>query len=292
MQQLNQKWERYNHKAGDKFGRLTLTGKTYFRNDKDGTKTRMVECVCECGKIRDYILYLLKNGQTKSCGCFKSDLFKESPNSKTHGLRKHPLYRVWDGMKQRCYNHNAINYPDYGGRGITIIPLWKDSFKKFYDWAISHGWRKGLEIDRRDNDGNYEPDNCWFRTSPQQRRNTRVNHWITAFGETKCLKDWTLDARCKVTASGLKNRVFRDKADWPDIELAITTPPTTRKQNKDNRVDTRMIFAFGEEKSLAEWLKDERCVADERTIRLRLRKGWDAEKSITTFQRKKPTKKK
>jgi len=122
MQTVEEKFE-YDFKKNHVFGRLILTGFSYFK-EMYGQRRRMVTCKCECGIVRDYVYDLVKKGQTKSCGCLKIDLLKENPHAKsggrTHGLRNHPVYRVWDGMKQRCYNPNATNYSDYGGRNISI----------------------------------------------------------------------------------------------------------------------------------------------------------------------------
>ncbi len=282
--QAKREYEKYNYKAGDTFGRLTLTGKTYFIEDKGGTKRRMVTAQCQCGKIRDYVLDLLKRGETKSCGCLQKDLLRQQPHNITHGLTNHPLYRVWDGMKQRCYNPKSDGFENWGGRNITITPLWKDDFKAFYDWAIKNGWARGLEIDRRNNDGNYEPSNCWFRTPAQQNRNKRSNHWICCWNETKCLMDWSLDARCKVPFKTLHTRLVRDKDKWPDIEKAITTPPISREDTVHQKLDLdkTMIFAFNETKSINEWLKDERCLADIDNIKNRRKKGWSGDRIIGT----------
>jgi hypothetical protein len=76
-------------------------------------------------------------------------------------------------MKQRCYNKNLVRYSDYGGRGIRICDTWMASFQEFYDWAIANGWQAGLQIDRIDNDGNYEPDNCRFVTPQVNSMNRR-----------------------------------------------------------------------------------------------------------------------
>jgi len=81
-----------------------------------------------------------------------------------HGLSKHRLYSVWKSLKTRCYNNKHIQYKDYGGRNITICNEWLNSFLSFYDFCISHGWLDGLEIDRINNDGNYEPNNVQFIT--------------------------------------------------------------------------------------------------------------------------------
>lgn len=92
-----------------------------------------------------------------------------------HRLRNHQLYTVWFNMKQRCFNPNRHQFKDWGGRGITVYDLWINDFKLFYDWAISNGWEKGLEIDRVDNNGNYTPDNCRFVPKKINNRNQRSN---------------------------------------------------------------------------------------------------------------------
>jgi len=97
-----------------------------------------------------------------------------SSRSFKHGLRKHPLYSVWDGMTQRCTNQKTKAYKNYGGRGVVICDEWRGNFKPFYDWCLSNGWRKGLEIDRIDNDGNYEPSNCRFISHRLNNLNTRM----------------------------------------------------------------------------------------------------------------------
>lgn len=122
---------------------------------------RRVIARCECGDVREYSLNQLKSGKAKSCGCYRRDL---NP-SKKHGLRYHPLYSVLEGMKKRCLNKTDHSYGRYGGRGIKICDEWLNDVTCFVEWAINNGWKKGLQIDRRNNDGNYEPDNCRFVTS-------------------------------------------------------------------------------------------------------------------------------
>lgn len=94
-----------------------------------------------------------------------------------HGLRKHPLYDVWHDMKARCYNKNNKAHYCYGGRGIEVCPEWLNSFKSFYDWAMDNEYKKGLEVDRRDNDLGYSPENCRFVTRKCNLRNTRRSKW-------------------------------------------------------------------------------------------------------------------
>ena len=78
--------------------------------------------------------------------------------------KERKLVYVFCSMRKRCYNSKEQSYPHYGGRGITICQQWLDYPKDFIAWALANGWDWGLEIDRKNNDGNYEPDNCQFVT--------------------------------------------------------------------------------------------------------------------------------
>jgi hypothetical protein len=107
-----------------------------------------------------------------------------------HGCKGTKLYRVWCSMKERCNNPNNKSYSRYGGRGITICEDWMLSFEKFNEWAINNGYSENLTIDRKNNNGNYEPSNCRWITISEQNRNYSRNHLITYKGQTKCLSDW------------------------------------------------------------------------------------------------------
>jgi hypothetical protein len=82
------------------------------------------------------------------------------------------LYRLWEGMKARCYNENRKEYINYGGRGIIVCNSWL-KFENFKKWALSNGYEIGLELDRKDNDRNYEPKNCAFVTHSKNNLNKR-----------------------------------------------------------------------------------------------------------------------
>lgn len=284
------KHRKYSYQKGMTYGRLTLTGKTFLQA-MYGQQRRMVEADCICGVTGWYLFESLTSDHRRSCGCLQKEQSSKLGKSKiTHGMRNHPLYLVWKGMKGRCYEKRHISYPNYGGRGISICDEWLEKPKLFFDWALSHGWQPGLDIDREKNDCDYNPDNCRFVPPKTSSRNRRSSRMITAFGETKCMTEWTEDPRCSVSVTRLFMRLA--EGTWATMEELITAPGKIRGRNLDNRIDTRKIFAFGEEKSIADWLKDDRCLADEERIRLRLRKGinrgWTPKKAITTPVRKLP----
>lgn len=99
-----------------------------------------------------------------------------------HGMSRTKIYRIWADMIQRCENPNNTNYEYYGARGISVCKQWKD-FKKFYEWSAKNGYKKGLSIDRRDPNGNYDPSNCRWVTREIQDNNRRDSVWVEVDGE-------------------------------------------------------------------------------------------------------------
>jgi hypothetical protein len=87
-------------------------------------------------------------------------------------MSKSRLFRIWDNMNRRCSDYKATGWKHYGGRGITVCPEWLD-FIPFMNWAMANGYTENLEIDRIDNDGNYEPSNCRWITRTENNRNKR-----------------------------------------------------------------------------------------------------------------------
>jgi hypothetical protein len=270
------KHRKHSYQKGVAYGRLVLTGRNFLKA-LYGQQRRVVEADCVCGVTKWYLFDHLVKGETKSCGCLQKELLAKRRT--IHGMRNHPLYHVYRGMMERCYDKRNIGYPDYGQRGIRVCEEWRLSPKDFFDWAIENGWQHGLELDRRENDGNYGPSNCRFLTPSANCRNRRNNRMITAFGQTKCLTEWADDPRCKISFKRLWARLT--ESGWNSIEEMITTPPIEMKEAARSSKSVRMITAFGETKCLAAWLEDERCKVKSAALRKRLRKGWSAEAAIS-----------
>jgi len=160
---------------GNTYNFLTVIGYAY---DKYGN--RCFKCKCVCGNevlgIPKYVI----NGVVKSCGCKQKELLREA--AVIHGGcsygKPERLYVVYRGMLERCYNPNHPHYVDWGGRGITVCDEWRDDYLAFKAWAISAGYdeaksKKEQSIDRKNNNGNYEPGNCRWATAKEQRANQR-----------------------------------------------------------------------------------------------------------------------
>ena len=167
---------------GQKYGRLTVTG--FFHK---GEKWYW-ECACECGNSIITQAHLVRNGHTSSGGCLQRERASEA--SLVHGQSNSRLYRIYNGMKNRCYNQKQQNYENYGGRGITICEEWLKSFTSFEEWALSHGYADDLSIDRIDSNGDYSPENCRWVTRTEQNENTRSNHLVTIGDRTQPLSAW------------------------------------------------------------------------------------------------------
>lgn len=151
-------------KPGETFGRWTVLSGLPDR--------RRRQCRCACGNERAVLASNLVRGLSRSCGC----LLREFAAAQVrHGGRRrgatHPLYSIWRGMRKRCRYRGDKRWSYYGGRGITVCERWlgNDGFANF---VADMGPRpEGTTLDRIDNDGNYEPDNCHWATAVEQRRN-------------------------------------------------------------------------------------------------------------------------
>jgi hypothetical protein len=195
-------------KEGDRYGRILVIGKVFLIPVGKRKRTHFVG-QCDCGVVKVFRCNHARGGAVTSCGCVSKE--RTSLHFKKHGETKSRLFRIWSGMKTRCTNSNSTTYARYGGRGISVCDEWMNGFEAFRDWANANGYADNLEIDRKENDGNYEPNNCRWATRVAQTNNKRDNHIITAFGETKTAAEWSRDARCKVNAKILRQRITRYK---------------------------------------------------------------------------------
>ena len=228
MVRLRHVWKSVN--IGARFHRITVVG-PQFRYHREKGKPRWVVVVsCECGKVKLVQPHDLLRGFVKSCGCHRVDVaIRMGKGNRRHGLEGTPLYFVWRSIKQRCNNPNQHGYHCYGGRGITYCKEW-ESFVPFMEWALKNGYSEHLQIDRRNNNGNYEPGNCRFVTPRTNSLNRRTTLIVEAFEETKTLSEWAEDIRCRVSYCTLWIRLFgKAKLTWTPEE-AITTPPIPRPQ--------------------------------------------------------------
>lgn len=211
----NKSWNRLEaeREIGNKYGSLTITGV----NRSDKNRTYRYAAVCDCGIIKEYCITKLRSGHTSSCGCLRKKLL--SDRSKTHGLSKHPLFRVWTGMKSRCYNEKMDNYEYYGAIGVTVCDEWRNSFKCFHTWAMDNGWKPGLQIDRFPNKfGNYEPNNCRITTRIKNMNNKIKNRLFEIDGENLTSRE--ISERFSMNLSQLNSRI----AEGWDIQRAVHTP--------------------------------------------------------------------
>lgn len=198
--------------SGQKFGRLTVIRYA----GKSQSNQTMWECQCECGNTITAQAQNLKNGHTKSCGCYNIEL--TSKRNRTHGETRTRLYNIWHDMCYRCYGEKHHSYYLYGAKGITVCDEWKNSFEKFRDWALQNGYADNLSIDRIDSTGNYEPSNCRWATDLVQANNTNRNRYFTIDGITDTLANW-----CRKYNMPYATVSSRIRGEW-DIVDALTLP--------------------------------------------------------------------
>jgi len=177
--------ERLKDKTGMKFGMLTVVERLGKKNGKYWWK-----CKCECGQVFEAEGDSVRKGAQYACpSCTKPIRYSKVAAAKTiHGRAGTRLYTVWAAMRRRCYSKADTRYHDYGGRGITVCDRWRHSFEAFL--ADMGECPPGMELDRKDNDGPYSPENCRWATKKQQGRNKRNNRLVTFEGKTHPLVVW------------------------------------------------------------------------------------------------------
>ena len=201
---------------GDRYGRLEVV-----KELSATKKNRWIFCRCDCGSQLTVNLYKLVTGRTQSCGCLHREQLSAAKT--IHGATGTPEYRNWQHLIRRCYESTGKSYASYGGRGIRVCDRWRNSFENFLS---DMGPRPSPDhsIDRIDNNGNYDPENCRWATRSEQARNTRANRYLTVDGETHLLCEWSelmdLDASlilCRIRRYG-----------W-SVREAVLTPKKQRR---------------------------------------------------------------
>jgi hypothetical protein len=207
-------WESAIYKSGQKIHRLTILKTCKLIN----TYRYYAFCQCECGSPPKYIrIDGIISGHTTSCGCVHKEVITTQ-----HGKWGHPLFSIYKGMLSRCYNTSDKRFNCYGGRGISICDRWLNILNFIEDMYPT--FKKGLTIERIDNNGNYSPENCRWATRKEQNRNYRRNINITHNGKTLCLVEWSEETG--IPYGTLWDRI---KVRGWSIEKSLNTPPIKTK---------------------------------------------------------------
>ena len=209
--------------TGKKFGRLTVIEK---REPNKKRKTSMWLCRCECGNEKIIASHDLKHG-TLSCGCMlkeNRESFKNKyRNGKKINAKNTRILRIYNHMKQRCYNSNNSSYKNYGGRGITICKEWLENYYEFEKWSLENGYEDTLTIDRIDTNKGYSPKNCRWATYKQQANNERTNHILEIDGIKHTVQEWSEIYKIKPNTI-----IYRIKRGW-NVKRAVKEPVKSRR---------------------------------------------------------------
>lgn len=203
--------------AGRKFGRLLVISYSGEVVMPSKQKHHTWHCLCDCGNEKTIRAPHLLSGHTTSCGCWQIE------NRVKHGHTNTPEFLSWKSMVSRCTCQASISWPNYGGRGIKICDRWMD----FENFLADMGNRPaGSSIDRIDNDGNYEPENCRWATRIEQGINRRTNTLIELNGVSKSLSEW--ERETGILSETIKQRIC---LGW-SAKDALTRPVRTQRNNR------------------------------------------------------------
>jgi len=234
--------------CGQRFGRLIA--RTPDGQDKWGAL--LWRCSCDCGNETRAKTSALRRGAVTSCGCAQRE--RRLTWNLSHGEANSRLYRIWQGMITRTTSPNSRGWRYYGSRGICVCDEWFD-FAAFLEWALSNGYAPKLSIDRINNDGNYEPNNCRWVTQQAQVRNRRTKSEMekvnmsksfrvaAAQGEVNVLK---INAMPKgLTLVGVKNGVFIiGHSESGNTHVINAAGVTVMERTKDVPAGMRMLYAI------------------------------------------------
>ena len=223
--------EKVRNLEGQRFGKLVAVECV----GRDRHKNALWLCRCDCGREKVVVSRSLVSGNSKSCGCLETGRFMNGVGRIMHGGSGERLYRVWGGMRNRCYDKNRPDYPNYGGRGIRVCDEWLHDYSAFRDWAYANGYDPSLSgkecsIDRIDVDGDYCPENCRWVSMKVQTFNKRNTHRIEYRGKMITLTE--ASELCGIIPNTISERI---KRGWP-VEKAIETPARKLSSGNASRV--------------------------------------------------------
>lgn len=168
--------------TGQRFGKLVVIER--YPESRNGSA--IWTCACDCGKRKNVRSDALRNGYTASCGCLRANQIKIVSK---HGLSNTAEYRIWSGIKARCDGSDKKNHPYYGARGITVCDEWRNDFMAFYR-DMGPRPSKNHSVERRDVDGEYGPNNCYWATPLEQANNRRSSVFHLYRGVNRTLSGW------------------------------------------------------------------------------------------------------
>ncbi len=202
-------------RSGLRFGRLVVVSRV---------QRAVWLCRCDCGAEKVIQWSSLYRGATKSCGCFQKEY--QAQKHFKHGRHRDRIYKIWQAMKYRCLNPRNTAWPGYGGRGITVCQRWIDSFDNFLaDMGEIPTGKSSIE--RKDNDGPYNKENCVWADGYEQGRNKRNSVHLTYRGRTLIASEWA-------RIMGMKPQTITSRVNilgW-SVAKALETPADPRYISK------------------------------------------------------------
>lgn len=208
--------KRKSKKIGNIYGNFVLVD----TQRENGETTWYVKCL-KCGAVQRKNRHSVEKCVAECDGCGKPVKMRNS-----QGRHKERIYHIYTTMLQRTGNKNKQGYNRYGGRGIRVCDEWENDFMSFYDWSMKNGYSDEKTIDRIDNDGDYNPENCRWVDGITQANNRRTNRRYTINGETKTVAEWA-----KVFNLDKYLVYGRLRNGW-DIQRSLTKPVDKSKWTK------------------------------------------------------------